>query len=169
MSPGMKSLLLGTGVVVGLAAALSACEANRTAGQAADVRIITRGEEVVLEEHVVPGKYTVFDFYAAWCPPCRVLSPALERLAAVQAASLAIRKVDIVDWTMPVAAQHGVESLPYLVLFDPQGRRVATGEEVAAALLKLFGENAREVAEASGVEVPEQLLGVQSAEDGLVM
>ncbi|HET6278850.1 MAG TPA: thioredoxin family protein [Candidatus Polarisedimenticolia bacterium] len=169
MSRSMKFLLVGIGVVVVLGAGFSACNLDRTAGPEADVRIITRGEEVDLEAHAVQGKYTVFDFYAAWCPPCRVLSPALERLAAAQSERLAIRKVDIVDWTMPVAAQHGVESLPYLVLFDPERRRVASGEEVSAMLLQVFGENAREVAEATGVEVPEQILGVESADDGLVM
>jgi thiol-disulfide isomerase/thioredoxin len=165
----MKYLLLGIGVVAALGAGFSAYNLSRTAGPEADVRTITHGEEVDLEAHVVRGKYTVFDFYAAWCPPCRVLSPALERLAVSQIERLAIRKVDIVDWTMPVASQHGVESLPFLVLFDPEGRKVATGEEVFAVLLKVFGENAREVAESTGVELPEELLGVESAEDGLVM
>jgi len=165
----MKYLLLGIGVVAVFGIGFSACNLSQTSGPEADVRIIAHGEEVDLEAHAVPGKYTVFDFYAAWCPPCRVLSPALERLASRQMERLAIRKVDIVDWTMPVAGQHGIESLPYLILFDPEGNKVASGEQVFARLLKLFGENAREVAEATGVELPEDLLGVESAEDGLVM
>lgn len=169
MSRSMKYLLLGVGVVAVLGAGFSACNLSRTGGAEADVRVIAHGEEVDLESHAVPGKYTVFDFYAAWCPPCRVLSPALERLAAGQPESLAVRKIDIVDWTMPVAAQHGVESLPYLVLFDPEGHKVAMGEEVFTMLLKIFGENARAVAEATGVEIPEDLIGMESAEDGLVM
>lgn len=169
MSRSMNYLLLGIGLSAALGAGFSACNLNRTAAPEADVRIISRGEEVDLEPHAVRGKYTVFDFYAAWCPPCRVLSPALERLAAAQVERLAVRKIDIVDWTMPVAGQHGVESLPFLILYDPEGRKVAAGEEVFAMLLQVFGDQAREVAEATGIELPEDLLGVKSAEDGLVM
>ena len=170
MSGSMKYLLLGIGIVAALGVGFSAYTLNRTTAPEADIRIITHGEEVDLEPHAVRGKYTVFDFYAAWCPPCRVLSPALEHLATAQINRLAIRKVDIVDWTMPVAAQHGIESLPFLVLYDPEGRRVAAGDQVFAMLLKVFGENAREVAEATDVELHEEpLLGVESEQDGLVM
>ena len=116
-----------------------------------DIAVITHGEEVDLEGHLVSGKYTVFDFYAVWCPPCRILSPALERLAEQNPGELAIRKVDIVDWTQPVAEQHGIRSLPYLILFDPEGGPVAEGDEVFAALGSAFGESAREIVELAGI------------------
>jgi thiol-disulfide isomerase/thioredoxin len=118
----------------------------------ADVKVITHGEEVQLSEHTVAGKYTVFDFYAPWCPPCRVLGPALERLAARRPESLAVRKIDIVDWTMPVATQHGIESLPYLILYDQAGRKMAEGEDVFDALVRIYGPAARAVAEATHEE-----------------
>ena len=111
----------------------------------ADVSIITHGDKVELGAHAVPGKYTVFDFYAVWCPPCRALGPALEKLASRNPDRLAIRKVDIVDWTMPVAQQYGVEELPYLVLFDAGGRKVAEGEKVFDELERLFGKDALDV------------------------
>src|SRR5881397_512747 len=112
---------------------------------AAAIAIIAHGERVDLQAHAVPGKYTVFDFYAVWCPPCRVLGPALERLASRHTQKLAIRKVDIVDWTMPVAEQYGVEELPYLVLFDGNGRKLAVGEAVFDELDRLFGADALDV------------------------
>ena len=118
----------------------------------ADVKVITHGEKVELAEHTVAGKYTVFDFYAPWCPPCRVLGPALERLAARRPESLAVRKIDIVDWTMPVAAQHGIESLPYLILYDQGGRRMAEGEDVFDALVRIYGPAARDLSEATREE-----------------
>ena len=139
----MRYLVLGFGALLA-AAAFSFLLVGRDAGVAADVQVITHGEEVELAPHAAPGKYTVFDFYAVWCPPCRVLGPALERLAAAHPDRLAIRKVDIVDWTMPVATQHGIEELPYLVLFDPQGREAARGDEVFAVLDRLFGAAARD-------------------------
>jgi thiol-disulfide isomerase/thioredoxin len=112
------------------------------------MKIITHGQTVDLTAHLAPGKYTVVDFYASWCPPCRVLGPALERLAAAETGRLALRKVDIVDWTMPVVDQYGIESLPHLMLYDPEGRRIADGDAVFPSLLTIFGEAAREVGEA---------------------
>ncbi len=145
-------ILVGAIAAVALAGAVLAAVLNRAPRPDADVRVIAHGEEVDLAAHLAPGKYTVVDFYAIWCPPCRVLSPALERLAARHPEALAIRKVDIVDWTQPVAEQHGVESLPYLVLYDGDGAAIARGEEVFAALAGLFGDSAREVIEVSGIE-----------------
>jgi thiol-disulfide isomerase/thioredoxin len=133
-------------------AALGAYTLSRPRPETADVKVVAHGEEVDLAAHLARGKYTIVDFYAVWCPPCRVLSPALERLAERHPGDLAIRKVDIVDWTMPVAAQHGIESLPHLLLFDREGRRLASGEEVFDVLERLFGEAAREVSEITAVE-----------------
>jgi thioredoxin-like negative regulator of GroEL len=114
----------------------------------ADVKVIAHGEKVDLAAHLVTGKNTVFDFYAPWCPPCRVLGPALERLAAAQPDRLAVRKVDIVDWTTPVVDQHGIESLPHLILYDASGRVLADGDKVYPELERIFGEAAREVIQA---------------------
>jgi thiol-disulfide isomerase/thioredoxin len=116
----------------------------------ADMEIITHGEKVELADHLAKGKYTVVDFYAPWCPPCRALGPVLERLAASQSSRLALRKVDIVDWTMPVAEQYRIEALPHLMLFDPEGRRVAEGDAVFGELSNIFGEAAREVRDIAG-------------------
>ena len=129
-----------------------ACGSRASKGPVADAAIITHGEKVDIEAHLAKGKYTVIDFYASWCPPCRIVGPALERLAAVEPARLAIRKVDVVDWTMPVVEQYGIESLPHLMLYDPEGKRVADGDAVFKSLLEIFGESAHEVGQA-GVTV----------------
>ncbi len=137
-----------------LVLAVAGC-AGGSAGSG-DIQVIAHGEEVNLTTHLAAGKHTLFDFYAAWCPPCRKLSPALERLAAKYPDRLAIRKVDIVDWTMPVATQHGVVSLPYLMLYDDKGTRTAVGDEVFVALQGLFGEAAADLSSLTGVtEAPD--------------
>src|SRR3989441_6235212 len=149
MSKGIRGVLLAAAAVATVAALLGAYEFNRAPRGEADVSIIAHGEKVDLQAHAVPGKYTVFDFYAVWCPPCRALSPALERLASRNTGKLAIRKVDIVDWTMPVAEQYGIEELPYLVLFDGTGRKLAAGEAVFDELDRLFGDDALDVSRAT--------------------
>ena len=148
MTGGGRTLALGGGALV-LAGALVGVQAlSRPQAMPADVRIIAHGDEVDLEAHAVRGKYTIFDFYAPWCPPCRVIGPALERLAERRPDTVALRKVDIVDWTMPVATQHHIESLPYVVLYDREGRSIAQGDDVYPEIKRLFGDAAREVNEA---------------------
>ena len=146
----LATAALGAALPVLLVAA--ACGPKAPAGPPADLAIITHGEKVDLEAHLAKGKYTVVDFYASWCPPCRVVGPALERLATAEPARLALRKVDVVDWTMPVVEQYGIEALPHLMLYDAEGKRIAEGDAVYKALLDIFGDAAREVGEA-GVRV----------------
>jgi len=141
-------MLIGGGLLLA-GAALGAYALKRTPAGEPDVKIIAHGERIDLAPHAVPGKYTVFDFYAVWCPPCRALSPALEKLAARNRQTLAIRKVDIVDWTMPVAEQHGIQELPYLVLFDKEGHQLAAGEKVFDELARLFGDAGLELERAT--------------------
>jgi thiol-disulfide isomerase/thioredoxin len=94
----------------------------------ADVEIISHGREVVLEDHLVPGKYVLFDFYADWCGPCRALEPHLAGLAERHTDQLVVRKIDIINWDSPVARQHRLSSIPHLVLYGPDGRRIASGD-----------------------------------------
>lgn len=95
---------------------------------AADIQTITHGSEVDIEKHLVPGKYVLFDFYADWCGPCRALEPHLLELAGQHADRLALRKVDVINWESEVARQYGMTSIPYLVLYGPDGNRLAAGD-----------------------------------------
>ena len=102
-----------------------------------DVALVSRGDEVDLEAKAVPGKYTIFDFYADWCAPCRALDVRLRALAA-ERDDVAIRKIDIIDWTTPVVKQHGVEGLPFMILYGPDGKRLAAGDEVYLTVDRIF-------------------------------
>lgn len=56
------------------------------------------------------------DFWAAWCGPCKMLAPILERIAADYAGRARIVKVDT-DAEQTLAAHYGIRSLPTLKLF----------------------------------------------------
>mgnify|MGYP001087446580 CR=1 FL=1 len=90
-----------------------------------DTVLISRGEEVVLSEHIVPGKVTVVDFYADWCGPCRRVAVVMNAIMA-ERDDVAFRKIDIVDWDTPVVKQHmkEVSRLPYTIVFDQAGNEV---------------------------------------------
>lgn len=93
-----------------------------------DIAVISHGREVVLEEYLVPGKLVLFDFYADWCGPCRMLEPHLEELAGRHSDRLAIRKIDVINWDSAVARQYRLSSIPYLILYGPDGTRIAAGD-----------------------------------------
>jgi thioredoxin 1 len=57
----------------------------------------------------------IVDFWAAWCGPCRVMSPILEELAA-ERPDLQVVKVDT-DRNQRVAAEYGVLSMPTFMVF----------------------------------------------------
>jgi thioredoxin 2 len=56
------------------------------------------------------------DFWAAWCGPCRMISPVVEKVGRDEAGRLKVVKLDV-DAAPQVAARYGAQSIPLLVLF----------------------------------------------------
>jgi thioredoxin 1 len=58
----------------------------------------------------------VVDFWAPWCPPCRVIGPILAELANEYAGRLTIAKVNI-DEQQRSMIRYGIQGAPTLVIF----------------------------------------------------
>lgn len=56
------------------------------------------------------------DFYATWCPPCRMIAPVLDQLAGEFAGHVKVVKVNI-DQSPELAEQLLVSAVPTLVAF----------------------------------------------------
>lgn len=57
----------------------------------------------------------VVDFWAAWCPPCRVMDPIMEALAA-ERPDVRFTRLDV-DANQRTAVQYGVLSMPTMLVF----------------------------------------------------
>lgn len=92
-----------------------------------DVQVLTRDGSAVgpLGNLAVPGKYTVFDVFAEWCGPCREVDERL-RQVVTRRTDVAIRKLNVRDFDTPLALELGsaFETLPYVVVITPNGRRI---------------------------------------------
>jgi thioredoxin 1 len=56
------------------------------------------------------------DFWAAWCGPCRIVGPTIERLAKDYTGRLITVKVDV-DRRPRVAERYEIASIPTIMLF----------------------------------------------------
>ena len=92
-------------------------------------------DELVLQN----DKPVVVDFWAAWCGPCRMVAPEIDKLAAKYDGSVDVVKVDV-DASPQTAMRYGIMSIPTVAYFAPgQPPRAAVGFRPLEALESAFG------------------------------
>ncbi|HVY56022.1 MAG TPA: thioredoxin family protein [Thermodesulfobacteriota bacterium] len=99
------------------------------------VEIISEGRLVDLIEYLVPGKYTAFYFYAEWCGPCRILKPRLEKFVQ-DGNKLVLRELNIINWENPLVTYYKLPSIPYFIIYGPDGKFVERGPGISNDLMK---------------------------------
>ena len=109
------------------------------------------GKPVKLSQYIKPGKYTLIDIFASWCPYCIKEIPDLKSLKADMGDSLEIIGVAVrdlpddtrsavskFDITWPVIYNtgrtpyniYGFSGIPHHILLDPEGIIISRGEGV---------------------------------------
>lgn len=126
----------------------------------------TTGTERHLRDMIVPGHYTLIDFWASWCGPCRQEMPGVKEVYEKYHAKgfdiigvsfdqkrdawvNAIKTVagglpwqhisDLKGWACQAGEVYGVNSIPCTLLVGPDGRIMAEGLR-AEALAKKMAE-----------------------------
>ncbi len=78
-----------------------------------------------LREHPL----VLVDFWANWCPPCKMMAPVLEQLDR-EVPDISVAKVDV-DAYPGLSARYGVRSIPNMVIFkngEPADRVIGVTE-----------------------------------------
>jgi thiol-disulfide isomerase/thioredoxin len=101
------------------------------------IEVIGHGQQVDVTKHLALGNVTIVDFYADWCGPCKQISPTLEQMARTDP-EIAVRKIDIVDWTSPVAKQYKITALPQINIYNRAGKLVGTVNGVNAEKVQRY-------------------------------
>ena len=67
-------------------------------------------------EDKIKDKNVIIDFYAPWCPPCKIVANNLENFDVSKPDNVQIYKVNVDD-ELALAKKYGVSKLPTLIFF----------------------------------------------------
>lgn len=96
--------------------------------------VLVHADDASFAAEIDDSRVVVAYFWAEWCPPCRVLGPVLEQLAADHGDTLKVVKINS-DLSPRTSASHRILAVPTLkVLIHGEVVRTIVGAKPRAAL-----------------------------------
>lgn len=112
-------------------------------------RVLTEigfGQEIKITDHAAKDKPTLFYFGSPYCPPCMEHLPLIEQMAIGQTdygvvfVNVNRPEIEGIDWQSPVCKQFGLESLPTLKFYNPDGTVLAEGDAAIEKINEALGK-----------------------------
>ena len=75
-----------------------------------------RVTDKTLDQLIKKYPAVVMDFWAQWCPPCRIIAPIIEELAKGYAGKVVFGKLNV-DENQATAMKYGITAIPTLLFF----------------------------------------------------
>ncbi|MFH1512092.1 MAG: thioredoxin [Bacillota bacterium] len=100
--------------------------------------VVTITEKNFEAEVLKSDKPVLLDFWAAWCGPCRMVSPIVDEIGS-EVASIKVGKVNV-DENPELSQKFGVMSIPTLVVIrDGKVVQHVVGARSKAAIKEMLG------------------------------
>ncbi len=83
--------------------------------------VVHQFTDLNFESEVINSEKPVLvDFWAVWCGPCRLIEPAIEKIAMEKGDKLKIGRLNV-DESRGIAMRYGISNIPTLLLFKNGG------------------------------------------------
>ena len=80
--------------------------------------LVNEVTDASFESEVLKSEQPVLvDFWAAWCAPCRMLTPTVEAIAEKYQGKAKIVKLNV-DENVEASSRYGIKGIPTLILFS---------------------------------------------------
>ena len=81
---------------------------------AENIKIINSTQE--FDDMIKENRYVLVDFWAAWCAPCRMVAPVIDKVADQYKEKIIVAKVNI-DEQQELAIRYGIQTIPTIIFF----------------------------------------------------
>ena len=75
-------------------------------------------------EFIKKYPFSIVDFWAPWCAPCRAMTPRMRRLSKIYKGKVAFGKIDT-QKNQDIAKQYKIMAIPHLIFFR-YGKKVTS-------------------------------------------